>query len=592
MKSIILIFTILACYLFFLPHHIQGGDSAELVAAGYFNLVAHPPGYPLWSLMLQLWTHLLSAHSIFWRASLLSSITAAGALMYLVRLRRLNVYSAFLVGLLAFSPAFFSAAVIPDVFALHALITAAFLFYYIKEDVSDLQAASVLPALILIGLCNHLTIIFLTPLLVEFIWRHRFDKKIKFTVLASSSMTFIVCLFLYLSLWLRNPESFFSWGEVHSLKALWNHFLRSDYGTFRLAPQQSTGFFNWGSLVYFLKTQWFVFLLSSIALIPHLKEILKTRKNQAIIASLIISIIFLTMSNFTINGMGEEIILRFHLMPTLIIFFWAQSLINEKTKYQIIAVGAFFIVAITTVINNFSLAHDSLIEQYCMDLLQSAQSHHARVIISNNDNSYFGLRFLQLSTKNFDEINVISPPLLFHSWYSKKWLNENNNIKILNENVITQKKVLNLNNDVINPNIATTSFLFTENFSEQQNYHLTYTKLGRIISKGSGTYFDESENNSKSFDHNLRNAFQSIQGFSKKTLWSHYAHFYLAKGKTQYQEGKQIEARKSWSEALRLVPYASPALINLCQSINFQDPLCSIQNIESIKDESQFIFDN
>jgi len=73
---------VLITYYFYLPVNLQGGDTSELVSAAYFNLVAHPPGYPLWSLLQRFWIHLIPLKSIFWRASLLNSLFSVGALFF------------------------------------------------------------------------------------------------------------------------------------------------------------------------------------------------------------------------------------------------------------------------------------------------------------------------------------------------------------------------------------------------------------------------------------------------------------------------------------------------------------------------------
>src|SRR5688572_5797567 len=119
MKILYFLLPIAGVYFLSLPEFIQGGDTAELVAAGYQRLVAHPPGYPIWIWLQYVWTHLLQFGSIFWRASLLNSVFALVTLGILGWPHRKDpVKLALLLPLVGFATAFSEAAVLPDVFSL------------------------------------------------------------------------------------------------------------------------------------------------------------------------------------------------------------------------------------------------------------------------------------------------------------------------------------------------------------------------------------------------------------------------------------------------------------------------------------------
>ena len=48
----------LVIYILTLSPTIQGGDSGEFISVAYNTGVAHPPGYPLYSLVAKLFTYL------------------------------------------------------------------------------------------------------------------------------------------------------------------------------------------------------------------------------------------------------------------------------------------------------------------------------------------------------------------------------------------------------------------------------------------------------------------------------------------------------------------------------------------------------
>ena len=55
---------------------IPGGDSGELIAVAHAPGIAHPPGYPLYTVIGFLWSHIVPAGSIAWRMNLLSAYAA------------------------------------------------------------------------------------------------------------------------------------------------------------------------------------------------------------------------------------------------------------------------------------------------------------------------------------------------------------------------------------------------------------------------------------------------------------------------------------------------------------------------------------
>lgn len=115
----------LALYVSTLAPGPLGGDPGEFqTAAGVWGLT-HPTGYPLYGLLIKVWA-LLPIGSIAYRVNLLAAVLAAGAVglcyVTLHRLTRHRLASAVAALTLAFSPAFWSQAVIADKYALNMLL--------------------------------------------------------------------------------------------------------------------------------------------------------------------------------------------------------------------------------------------------------------------------------------------------------------------------------------------------------------------------------------------------------------------------------------------------------------------------------------
>ena len=68
----------LALYAWTAARTVQGGDAAEFGLIGLRGGVAHPPGYPLYSLLLRLFGH-LPINPPFFRVALTSVVCGAAA---------------------------------------------------------------------------------------------------------------------------------------------------------------------------------------------------------------------------------------------------------------------------------------------------------------------------------------------------------------------------------------------------------------------------------------------------------------------------------------------------------------------------------
>ena len=148
----------------------QGADGGELLAAAIVNGVPHPPGYPLYTLLLQSWlaiTAALPGGDLAWRGNLasgLASAISAGLTVWIAgRLlpdERWRWLWAALAGLAwAVTPLAWSQAVITEVYALHTLLVVwlalAVLIYGRRARYAVLPIG--------LGMAHHLTFALLLP---------------------------------------------------------------------------------------------------------------------------------------------------------------------------------------------------------------------------------------------------------------------------------------------------------------------------------------------------------------------------------------------------------------------------------------------
>ncbi len=235
---------------------LQGGDSPEFSYLAEVGGVAHPPGYPLYVAILRALRWVPISPPIL-RVSLISSLFGAVAVHVVARLSwRLtrDLWASGLAALaLAVAPIHWRLAGIPEVFALHAALVSLVAW-------SSLELAGAPPerlsrwALLVglfsgLGASNHHTIVFCAPLVVGAVISvaARCGMGAALGALGRISLASVLCLAPYLLLlrWpSQAPAHGLVWGHTETWPGLVNHFLRRDYGTFRLstlAPEQSAG---------------------------------------------------------------------------------------------------------------------------------------------------------------------------------------------------------------------------------------------------------------------------------------------------------------------------------------------------------------
>ncbi len=159
----------LALYLATAPPTFYGLDSAELATAVATRGIVRATGYPLYLLVGQAWLALLPPiGDVGFRLNLLSAVAAALAIFFSDRiLRRLGASlwpRVGALGLLACTPAFWSMAIVAEVYTLHVALMAATLLLLMRWAEAPTFARLLAPALLAgLSLGNHASTILLLP---------------------------------------------------------------------------------------------------------------------------------------------------------------------------------------------------------------------------------------------------------------------------------------------------------------------------------------------------------------------------------------------------------------------------------------------
>lgn len=215
---------------------IQLEDSGELATAALTFGVPHPSGYPLYNILVKIFS-LISGQSIL-VVNLFSAVAGAAAAYIIYKttklLNGLSVLGVLAAWLFAFYPYIWSQALVAEVYTLHAFFVSLFTYLLVKffkrQDVKYLYWLSLVTGL---GICNHLMMIWLTlPLAGVFIY---YKKNIKITDWINSGLLFVIGLSFYVYLPLAALSgAIMNWGDPSTWHNFWQHVLRLGYNDISL----------------------------------------------------------------------------------------------------------------------------------------------------------------------------------------------------------------------------------------------------------------------------------------------------------------------------------------------------------------------
>ncbi len=230
----------LIVYVLTLAPDVYFTDSGELASVATSLGIAHPTGYPLFTLVGYLWSNLLPWSHIFNLNLMAAFATAASSMMLFLSLSllftefklisKVALHSSELKNLLlalfisfgySFALTTWQQATSVEVYSLQLLLINTFIFIILKayysSEKSDIYL--ILSGFVLgLGVANHLTSFMLIPagLIIFFAKTKNIKPKSRYKLLAYVVGATLLGVLLYLYLPIRSAQSpMFNWGEVH-----------------------------------------------------------------------------------------------------------------------------------------------------------------------------------------------------------------------------------------------------------------------------------------------------------------------------------------------------------------------------------------
>ena len=310
-----------------LPSEVSPIDGGELSAVAHRLGIAHPTGYPLWTVAARLASIVPIGPTVPWRLGLLSCAAgiAAIALLAPILTRGGNALTGAAVLLLAGSlPVFLDAVRSPEVYGLSLLFLAMLLrlaWEAVRGSVPHDRAVILGAFLVGLGSGVHMTLVLAVPALLFLAYRARSRLSARTWFLALAFALLGRTIYAYLPI-RSAAEPPFDWGNPQTWRALNAHVFAWQYRVWMLESAEAFT----KNLRLFGSTTWKAFSIL-LLLLPVGLVSLARRDRTAMIASMIL---FASFLGYSLVYSIHDISLYF-LPAHLVVLFW-------------IAMGAFALV--------------------------------------------------------------------------------------------------------------------------------------------------------------------------------------------------------------------------------------------------------
>ena len=413
-------------------------DSGELVTAAYYLGIAHPTGYPAYVLLGWLFSH-LPFGSIALRVNLLSAISASLAVAFVVMLmaqtqtQRAPLARALGAGagalLLAFSPMFWSQAVVTEVYALNALLIVLICLGQERwlRDPPRARAAGLLGLALGAGVANHVTILLLVPGIVLRLWsRVRPVRQVGLRPLALfvAGLLFGVSLYLLLPICVMSASPFVNWGDVRTIPAFFEHVTGLAYrgALFSLPPELVVT--KLPALARLLLEQygWIGYGLAVLGIWSM------ARANTGFLLSWASSSFFYAFFAVNYPVLDSQVyLLPFFLLVALAIGAGAAMLIDETARRfttQSLPTVAVSLLLLLLVVSSFVATRPKVNERDDWEAYGYAEATldalpQRAILVTREDRHIFSLWYLQYVEAHRQDVALVDTRLLSWPWYRR-----------------------------------------------------------------------------------------------------------------------------------------------------------------------------
>ncbi len=439
-------------YFFTLAPTIVPGDGPELIAAAYNLGTAHPPGYPLLTLISKFFITVFPFGKIAWRVNLLNALfgSLAVAVVYLIiyKLTRKKVPAIAGALFLAFSSGFWFYSITAEVFALNNLFAVLLILIILiwREKVLKIKNSSSKWLYLFcfvagLSFTNQQAIIFLAPAFLFLILATNWKVFINLKSLFFMALFLILGLIPYAYLFFasRFGSAFFYWGDPSNLKNFIAVLLRKGYGGIPYPKLEISLIGTWGrALVFYYSTLYYQFTLAGVFL--GLLGFFSLWRREKIFNFLLIAFLFsgllllfylgnlLHLEETIWKGISERftllsmvvfsiwIGLGIHCLIKIILSFLKSQSEMIKKLFVPIPILFCFLIPLFTHYSYVDQSDNYLLYDFGHDVLNAAEEN--ALLVSQGDMMLFSTFFYLQNVEGVrTDIKIVHMALLGGEWY-------------------------------------------------------------------------------------------------------------------------------------------------------------------------------
>ncbi|MBU0667145.1 MAG: DUF2723 domain-containing protein [Nanoarchaeota archaeon] len=438
-KRILFLSVFLGCfavYLLTLAPTVYWDDSAELTTIAYTLGIAHPNGYPTYTLLGHLFTK-IPLGTIGFRVNLMSALFAAltAAMLYLLLHEWTKNASPGLLsaGIFAFSFVFWSQAVIAEVYTLFMffIVTITYLITIWKKT-NKQKHLYLLGFVAGLSLTHHLMILFLIPaFLYLFITKNNneffeFDKNILNKKLIIVIILLMIGLTPYLYLPIRsaqNPE--IDWGNPETLENFITHVTAKTHRFRQFEPDFDRIIKKITLAIVYLILQFTITIFFSIVGVINF---FKKKKSTLLFLTLMFLISFTLAIVLVVKREIADI--QIYFLPTYMVFSifiglgidrTIRQYIKNRKKRVITVIAVLFFILIL----NYSLFNKTVDQsrnykpKEYIDYLFSNMEENS-IFLANSDSEVFlSWYYQQVEGKRYDVVVIPRLLITYNHWQNK-----------------------------------------------------------------------------------------------------------------------------------------------------------------------------
>ena len=283
-------------YLFSICPTVYLIDSGELAAVSYTLGIAHPTGYPLYTIISYFFAH-LPGEPIF-NLNLLSALFTVCAAVFLYMLAHSimkdKIAALIPVAIFSFAPTIWRISVTNEVYPLTALL--GIMIFYVLYRLRNIRHFYLIMFLFGLAFTNHIIVFSLAgPVFVYLILKYRPEfKKVLFGIICA---LFAVSLYVYL-IARTNGNAALAWGNTYNLQRLFWHVTGKQYQVWMFSQSITELFRNFGNGLMILLRNFLYVLI--IPVLVGLHRLYKTERRRLWLFISIISLNILYIINYSI----------------------------------------------------------------------------------------------------------------------------------------------------------------------------------------------------------------------------------------------------------------------------------------------------